>query len=310
MNSSFSTKNPLLQVAWDMTSLSAFKECPRKYYYSIIFQWASKDESVHLTFGLLYHAALEYYQRLRAQGKSWDESILLVVHQSMKDTWNKDLNRPWNSGDKNKNRYTLIRTIVWWITQFKDDPMKTLILSNGTPAVELSFRFETTYSLGGQPVVMCGHLDRVGTLNDALLIDDYKTTKYNVTADEFFGFYSPDNQMSGYTFGGKIIYHIPIQGVIVDAAQIMPAYSRFRRGFALRTDSQLDEWYRGMGYFLEQAESMANANFWPMNETACGRYGGCQFRGICGRSPEVREQWLGAGYRKRIWDPLKVRGDV
>lgn len=49
------------QLAWDSTSLGVLKECPRKYQYELIYGWRGKNESVHLTFGLLYHAGLEAY---------------------------------------------------------------------------------------------------------------------------------------------------------------------------------------------------------------------------------------------------------
>ena len=40
------------------------------------------------------------------------------------------------------------------------------------------------------------------------------------------------------------------------------------------------------------AESYAEADYWPMNDTACGMYGGCRFRGVCSKSPQVRERFL------------------
>jgi hypothetical protein len=52
-----------LQFAWDSTSLGYLKECPRKYYYTMIEGWRGRGESVHLRFGQEYHAALEHYDR-------------------------------------------------------------------------------------------------------------------------------------------------------------------------------------------------------------------------------------------------------
>lgn len=311
MNSSFSSHLPTLQFAWDSTSLSALKECPRKYYYSIVLGYQPKRRSFHLDFGIFYHEALEAYDRAKANGADHDSACVAAVRRALTSSWDPGLARPWISGDNYKNRYTLIRTIVWYLEQFADDPIETIILSNGTPAVELSFRYNFPHSFEsvGEPAIFCGHLDRLGSIGGGLWVVDRKTTQHAID-DNYFARYTPDNQMSGYSVAGKIVYNIPVQGVIVDAAQVLVTFSRFRRGFANRTQSQLDEWVRDTQYYMEQAEIYATRNYWPQNDKSCFNYGGCPYREICARSPEVRERWLEAGFTKRIWDPLVVRGDV
>lgn len=310
MNSAFSTQNPSLQFAWDSTSLSAFKTCPRLYYYSIVKGYAPKTRSFHLTFGIWYHEALETYDHARARGESHERAVLAAVHRTLVSSWERELNRPWLSLDPNKNRLTLVRTIVWYLDQFATDPIETVILANGTPAVELSFRYPFPLTLStGDGVLFCGHLDRVGTISGQAWIIDRKTTKHAID-DRYFQQYSPDNQMSAYSLAGRIVYNIPVQGVIVDAAQVMVTFSRFKRGFAHRTDSQLEEWTRDTVGYIKHADQCAQENYWPMNDKACFNYGGCPFRPVCSRAPEVRELFLEADYTKRVWDPLQVRGDI
>lgn len=310
-NSSFSKDIPLLQIAWDSTSLSALKECPRKYKYSIIDGWAPRNESVHLTFGALYHSALERYDHLLVQGKSHDEAVPTVVRWLLNETWNRELNRPWLSDDKNKNRYTLVRTVVWYLDQFKSDPLQTVILADGKPAVELSFRMEFgfTSSLTSEPYLLCGHLDRLAELNGATYIVDRKTSK-NTIGEDFFSKFSPDNQFSTYCFGAKVVYALPTQGLIVDAAQVAMTFSRYQRGFVFRTEDQLLEWYEDAKILLAQNEYYVQRDYWPMNDKSCNNYGGCPFRFICAKAPSVREQWLKASYTQRVWDPLQIRGDI
>lgn len=64
--SPFSAEIPHFQIAWDSTSLGLLKECPRKYYYEIILGWRPAQQSVHLIFGQLYHAAMEHYDHFAA----------------------------------------------------------------------------------------------------------------------------------------------------------------------------------------------------------------------------------------------------
>jgi hypothetical protein len=311
VNSSFSAQLPTLQLAWDSTSLGAFKSCPRLYQYSILLGYTSRHLNVHLAFGLWTHSAREVYDHARAQGKSHDEGVTLAVRKAMELSWDRELRRPWASDDKNKNRWTLIRTLVWFLDQFENDPIQTIILANGKPAVELSFRFHTHYQARatGETYLYCGHLDRVGTLGESNYIVDIKTSKHTIDQG-FFAKYTPDNQFTGYTLGAKVALSIPVKGLIVDAAQVAVTFSRFERGLVERTPDQVEEWYNDLGHWLRLAEVYAEKGYWPQNDKACQNYGGCAFQGICSKSPTVRDKWLNASFAKRVWDPLQVRGDI
>src|SRR4249920_481864 len=134
LNSSFSPILPALQTTVDSTSLGEFKTCPRKYYYRLIQGWVPRSESVHLTFGLFLHSALEHYDRQRAEGKAHEEALRSTTHRVMSDTWDPASGRPWWSGHSVKNRLTLVRSVVWYLDHFgKNDPLQTLALASGQP---------------------------------------------------------------------------------------------------------------------------------------------------------------------------------
>jgi hypothetical protein len=296
-----------IQWAWDSTSLGWLKECPRKYQYNMIKGWRPKQPSIHLHFGLLYHAALELYDRLRTEGLDHENALIAVTRQAMRDSW------PWDFEPlerDTKNRATLIRSIVWYLEEFADDPCETVILQNGRPAVELSFKMELDYGpsgqLGGQPYVLCGHLDRVVTLNGSTYVSDRKTTSSTPGAYYFDGF-APDNQMSLYSIAARVVYHTPVSGIIIDAVQVAVGFSRFSRGFTYRSVAQLDEWLADTRYWLDLAVQYAKAGYWPMNDKSCHHFGGCPFRRVCSKSPEVRQVFLESDFRREPWNPLEVR---
>jgi hypothetical protein len=119
--------------------------------------------------------------------------------------------------------------------------------------------------------------------------------------------------MSLYTLAGKIILGAPIRGVIIDAAQVLlEKPNAFARGFTYRTEDELEEWLVDLKHTLAHAEHCATENYFPMNDTACNNYGGCKFRGICSKSPAVRDRFLAADFEKlepqNRWNPLSVRG--
>jgi PD-(D/E)XK nuclease superfamily len=323
-----------IQFAWDSTCLGLIKSCPRKYQYEILEGWQSKSESVHLRFGSEYHAALQHYDILRAEGVDHDDAI----HQTIKDLHSRThdwvVDTSTKSG-KYKNRDTLLGLVVDYLDHYRDDPCETYILDNGKPAVELSFRFELDWgpevkstasdpytrsmedlvcaSLSPhQPYLLSGHLDRVVRFNDQLFVMDHKTTT-TTPGDYYFDQYEPDCQMSLYTLAGRVVLNSPIRGVIIRAAQILlEKPHRFVSGFTYRTPDQLDEWLLDLRFYLNQAEAYAESDYWPQNDKACNMYGGCKFRGICSKNPEQRKAFLQADFNKlepdARWNPIKSRG--
>lgn len=213
----------------------------------------------------------------------------------------------WLSDDKNKNRYTLIRTIVWYLDHYRESSEKTIILDDGSPAVEQWFRFELPLlTPDGTPYILTGHIDQLIEFAGSDWFKDIKSTK-NTVNDSFFQKFSPDNQMSFYTAAGKIVFGKPLLGGIIDAAQVAINFTHFQRGLVQRTSGQITEWLKDMEYWLKQAEQYAKDEYWPMNDTACHNFGGCEFRDVCNKDPSARRQKLETLFKREVWDPLKER---
>jgi hypothetical protein len=232
--------------------------------------------------------------------------------------------KPWESGHNLKTRETLIRSVIWYLEQFgPNDTCETVQLASGKPAVELSFRMEMDWGPrtlvkdadypnqviptgSAQPYVLSGHLDRVVQFQGAYYVMDRKTSSTTI-GSYYFDQYDPDNQMSLYSMAARVIYQTPVRGVIIDAAQIAVGFSRFSRGFTFRTEAQIEEWLENTKHWLALAEGYATEGFWPMNDRSCHQYGGCVFRKVCSKSPEVRHKFLETDFVKKQWNPLEVR---
>lgn len=298
-----------LQFAWDSTSLSWLKTCPRLYQYSMLEGWRAKRDSVHLRWGQLYHKALEDFDRLRVQGSTHDVALESIVWATLKATWEPE-GRPWATDHPTKTRENLIRSIIWYTEAFVGDPAQTVILANGKPAVELSFKMELEWPanghLGTQPYLLCGHIDRLVTFTGGQYVMDRKTTG-SAIGTSYFDQYDPDNQMSLYSLAAQVIYKTPVRGVIIDAVQVLAGGSVFARGFTYRTSAQLGEWLADLRTWLYLAEGFARGGHWPMNDRSCHHYGGCVFRGVCSKSPEVRHRFLASDFRREPWNPLTPR---
>ncbi len=305
---SFSKTVPNLQIAWDSTSLGALKTCPRYYQYNIIEGYVTKADNVHLVWGGAYNNALVTYNKCIAKGVEREAAVLEAVRYALTTTWDHKLNVPWISDEPAKNRETLIRAVVWYLEKFAEDPLTTLVSKDGEPALEQQFRIslDLTSRLSRENYLLCGYLDREAEFDGGEWIVDWKSSKYALDG-KYFAKYSPNNQVSQYSFAGKIMRHQAVKGVIIDAVQLGATFARFQRQEIPRTNAQLEEWLVDAEYYISQNEIFVSRNYWPQNDTACDKYGGCAFRTICGSSPEVRQKLLDGLFHKRIWDPLQVR---
>lgn len=306
-NSSFSKKLPSLQLFVDASSLTEFKICPRRYFYSMVMGRQPQAESIHLTFGTLLHSAVEKYHFLKFKGCNHAEALRSTVKWLMIMTWDKEHNRPWTSNDNYKNRYTLVRTVVWYLDQYEHDELVTAIIG-GRPAVELPFVMDSGYTaFTGEDFHLVGKLDRIVIFQHDYYVSDIKTTKSTI-GDYYFSRYTPDNQVTVYSIAGSNILQNKIEGLIIDAAQIAVSFSAFKRGLVERSEAYILEWQEELGDWLMQLNSCAENNRWPRNDAACNLYGGCPFRPVCSqKNPMSAQKVLDGTYRDRMWDPLKNR---
>lgn len=324
------------QFAWDSTSLSLASTCQRKYLYKMLEGWSPDRVSEHLIFGNHYATALEHYHKHRAENVNHEDALALIVHEALIATWQYEtepsregdegypdsvivkrdadgerIGHAWVSLHNLKTRENLIRTIIWYFDHFSEDSTSTIILANGKPGVEYTFKLPVDNN-----VLFCGHIDRLVTYSDDPFVMDQKTTGTTISA-RFFAEFDLSLQMSMYTFAGKVIYAIPVKGVIIDAAQIAVGFTRYERGFTFRQDEQLNEWYDEMqgliattreNYVRWNSEVKNRERHFPRNLSSCNNYGGCEFRDICAKPKQFRDQFLRASFTKvEPWNPLRAR---
>lgn len=305
-----------IQYAWDSTSLGYLKTCPRMYQYQMIEGWSAKGENIHLRYGIEIHRAFQDYDVSRFTGINHDDAVHDTIRALLSRIydWEPEGN-PEKRSEKVKTKDSLVRSVVWYLEKFKDDPAVTVTMQDGKPAVEVSFRFELDFGPEhdgetSQPYLLCGHLDRVVEFQGQPFVMDRKTTS-STPSSYYFNQFHPNNQMTLYTLATQVIFEAPVKGVIIDAIQIKEEGTEFTRGFTYRTPDQLDEWLRDLSNHLTMAEVYAEEEYWPQNDTACDKFGGCRFREVCSKSPDVRPNYLRSSFvqlpEEERWNPLKVR---
>jgi len=312
-----------VQYAWDSVSLTNILSCPRRYQYSIVQGQVSNSTSfaIALVFGILFHKGAEYYHLSRASGDDHDEGVfeavkMLLAHpmtatlpideevDDLADKTSEDDDGITLRNTKIRTRYYLFRAVVWYLENYASDAFKTYILSDGSPAVELSFRVALPIELAGQAqVLLCGHLDRVVEFNDSLHNVDYKTSK--ALSRQMFEMFDLSHQMTGYTAAGQIIFPKPIKSTWIDGIGLLVGSARFQRVETKRTPGQIEEYFQLVSMATEHAVNYALRGYYPMNTASCYF---CEFKGICRQPPEFRDRHLAMHYTaKPGWNPLENR---
>ena len=288
-----------VQIAWDATSLSRFMTCPRKYQLSILQGWTTRRRSIYLDFGSAYHKSLEIYDKARADGHSQQVALRAAVRVA--------LSADLENEDRSHNRFTLVRSVVWYAIQYQHDSMKTLTLADGTHAVELSFLMHLPLkNPWGDPYLLCGHIDGLVRNNGKVYILERKTTG-SILNDRYWSQFSPNVQISTYATASKVILADPDQSiwVVIDACQTAVNFSRYARHYIHRDSSQLEEFLTEVCYYIKIAENLALDNYWPKNESACRM---CEFKQVCSKPQSLRQSVLEAEYMQRPrWEPLRNR---
>lgn len=296
---SFSAQIEGLQTSLSSTSLGLFKECPRKYQLQRLEGWRPRGGQVDLDWGILVHQGTELYRRLRHQEVGHQEALRAVVKQALTDTWDSESGRPQAWLDPEKNRVTLIRTLVWYCDKWQDDPLRTYQLADGEIAAELRFNINSGYKYpNGQDIFLHGLLDRIGQINDQTFVVDLKTTRFELD-DRYYAQYSPDNQFSFYALAAYLGWNVATQGLIVDAIQTRVTFARFQRQMIQRDQSTINEWWNELGFWFQQMYSCATRGIWPQNDKSCHKWRGCEYRQVCARAPGVRQQFLEANFEQR-----------
>lgn len=282
------------QLAWDNSSLSLLRTCPRKYYYEIVLGLRPQAQNPHLIFGSLYHAALEYNDRLIVDDIDLAMRSRLVCRYALRISYG------WNSDHKMKTRERLVRAVMAYLDHFKTDGTETYMMSNGKPALELNFRFQS------DEYMFCGYIDRIAHFNNELYVLDRKTTQ-KAFATDYIASFKPSGQMMQYTVGAQVGFSEEVKGVIIDVAYITANLDELGRFPVTYTKDQLAEWLENQRFWIGMAEQYWKAGKWPMNLDACHIYDGCKFRKLCSRPASVREHFIKAEYKVERWDPLKSR---
>lgn len=301
----------------DNTSISVFKECPKKWHYGMQKGLRPLGTAAPLVFGGAWHTCLEHFDIQLSKGLTRDEALISSIRQAFIESSTPEFLQGTHE-DSSRSRETLVRGLVWYEENYRNEvagDMNTFILPNGKPAIELTFAFELPHEFLNpetglyEPCIYTGHIDKIVTYQGRLFPMERKHTTSSLY-DHYWNRYINSAQIDGYIMACKVNWNLEdVGGGIIDATQFGATFSRFGRRVVNRTPERTNQWLLETLYWLTQMDNSIKSNYFPRNTESCNKYSGCQFYQICFASPALAESLERDHYRVEKWDPTKIRGE-
>lgn len=286
----------------DSTMLSAFRSCPRKFFWSHIRGLHPRSRSADLHAGSCFASGLEsFYTALLKDG--------LTVEDSKKRMFG-TFTREWGdyvAPDKNpKSQDNMWAALDSYISNYPPTIDRFQFLQNpdGSPTAEFSFAIPLDFDgwplhPSGEPFFYVGRTDGLGTYDGKLCFKDEKTTKG--IGNSWASQWALRGQFIGYTWAGRMS-GLEIDSVLVRGVGIL--MREIKQIEILKTYSQTlrDRWMLQLRHDLHRLVKAWDEAYFDMNfADACSSYNGCAYVPLC-ESPNP-EAWTD-NYAVRHWNPL------
>ena len=286
------------QLIWDASSFQLLSTCAYKYKLKKKDWWAIEDPAREQAaeWGKAYHECKEVLFREIAKGRSIREAVESSVGRAL--TFREALSRPEGYSGKWDNARTLdtlVRSLVWYAEEYGENLLRTLILPNGEPALELRFEFHvpnTDYRVSGR-------IDRVVTDDEGTSPLDFKTTS-KMLNNVFFRQFTPNIQVYIYLYICRHVLGFEAPKFIVDGVQVLVGGTRFARSSIYVDDKVLEDFMNiEIPALLEEYDRCWNSGIFPQRFSSCDLFGSCEFRHVCSMRKDLHEQRLKDTYVRR-----------
>lgn len=301
---------------FDNSRLSAYKTCPRLYYYKHVLGWTRSTTSTHLAlvFGKCWHSALEYVWQ---NGKMPSDLLLEGSVDSFNTEWANnelplDLSLEMQEQFSPRTPGIAHEMLYHYIHERGPMLIASTLIGNEQPfAVPMPFANNVWY---------VGRMDKVIETNSgSRLVLEHKTTaaysiKHNFQPS-YVESWNISPQIKGYEFAASL-YFGKIDGVWVDAALVhKKIHDQFKFIPVMHTQLLVKEWLENTAIWckeiiaeeqkLEGKETIEGTNAFPKNEESCyGKYGECPFLDICRFVAVPDPNNIPDGFEKNMWEPF------
>jgi hypothetical protein len=312
--------DPSLRL-YDNTRLSAFRKCPRYYYYRHVRHWEAIDTKVALSFGKAWHAAMEYVWPAIIAGTE-KRDIMKTAMLYWTKAWVED-GHPAKLTLAQEQEYaprtpsTALEMLVDYIDQRYRRISELEIISVEKPfVVPLDPDDDKLFYIGKMDKVVREKTGR----RKVRSIEHKTTTAYKKDGkfkQSFLDSFSPNAQIDGYIYALHMTYPGEVSGVWIDGALV----HRNETGFTMipveKIKAATDMWLWSTRYWIDQIEAntehLKNLSpddpymaAFPQRTESCWDFNSaCEHLLTCKAWPNPMGKAVPSGFREHKWDPLE-----
>lgn len=312
--------SPQLRL-YDNTRLSAFRKCPRYYYYRHVRHWEVIETKIALSFGKAWHAAMEYIWPAIIRGED-RRDIMKMAFIEWTKAWTEDghpakLNMQQETEYAPRTPSTALEMLVDYIdTRYRRISELEIISVEKPFVVPLDPEDDSLFYIG--------KIDKVvrekGRTKDIRGIEHKTTTAYKKDGkfkSSFLESFSPNSQVDGYLHVLHMTYPGRVAGIWVDGALV----HRNETGFVFipieKQKQVTDMWLWNTRYWIDQIEAntahLKNLSpsdpymaAFPQRTESCFDFNtSCEHINTCRSWPNPMGKDVPSGFRVHKWDPLE-----
>lgn len=305
---------------FDNTRVSAYKDCPRKYFYRHVMHWRGEGTAMPLLFGGAWHAAMDIVWKQLPNHPL--EEVALNAMDAFGQKWEKESGMPvlldFDMQRAMEPRTPMIAAemLSHYVYQRQKMILGCELLSTEQPFAVPLPRVPNAWYVG--------RLDKAVRWQGETIVIEHKTTALYRKDGPFQYDWSEswytDAQVKGYEFGGMMYHPEQFGGIWIDGALV---HKTVHDGFKfIPVKHGLDlvqEWLADTEEWVERInrdtltfadhEHLVRGVF-PKNENHCfGKYGRCPYVDICRTKADVRkDEEPPFGYMFEPWTPFDTLG--
>lgn len=318
----------------DSTMLSAYTDCPQKFFMEYILRLSPSGTSPDLHAGGALAAGFEQTRRSYFGEKLSHSQSVAKGFEAFTRYWG-----PYIPPEGHQKDF--IGCGFAFSEYFNRFPMATdhcqpHFYADGQPAVEFTFGVptEVAHPITGMPILYSGRLDMLGILsqqNYKLAVVDEKTTKS--LGEYWFRKWAMRGQFYGYAHAVQETLNVEVPYALVRGIGLLKTKTDFAETIVPLSDFRIKRWWTatnmkireivGRWEVMQQRREKERAFYTPLGITVeelnrkmdrqnhdvwtyafgepCENYGGCAFKQSCLREyPHLFYE----DYDTRVWNPL------
>lgn len=318
---------------YDNTRLSAFRNCPRAFYWRHIRHLDPTSHKIALIFGSSWHAAMDTIWPLLTQKAGQRMTVADMAEAAFAGFMRKweaegepgmDFFKGLHPKSDEAKRYTPRNPMVALEMLYAYADMRQTLAGRMT-LLEVEKPFAVPLDPARPNLFYVGRFDKVVEFEGRVYILEHKTTSAYGTQTglrpSYVNSFSPNSQVDGYLFAAHSIYGKKVKAVWVDAALVhKEVHDVFKFIPVERQFEHLDAWLWETLYWQRQVEANSQAvpssgnagpymTAFPKNTQSCFQFGSdCTYIDLCKMIPNpaaLAKDWAPEGFNILPWEPFK-----